>query len=248
MSKHKQRYWPHSEPEIVEPESDPTPIIACIGKHPDPVERTIGYICFVCFSRIRRQLIELPAVEIWLQAHIAANGAAVEDRVSGSREEQIPLRLDVLDLIGPTATNSAKPFNPYYSIPDDQLGDPGIASFLRSRSEQVHWDTGAAWPEDDSTTGFVAYIAAALSWIVEQDWIDEFMTELEDIGKRARGVAPWAEEIKHEKNGACDKCSKTALVTHVARGRVICEKRLGGCGYDRAQTEYEFRARHLDSA
>lgn len=77
----------------------------CTGRHDDPVEADVGALCGKCFSRIRSSLVELPAVAAWLEVNIAAGGTAGE-RVSGSREEPIPLRLDITDLIGP---DSRKP-------------------------------------------------------------------------------------------------------------------------------------------
>jgi hypothetical protein len=73
----------------------------CVGHHPDTtVNPDIGLLCVDCYSRLRRTLLELPAIADWLHAHIAADGHT-DEKVSGSREDPIPLRLDVLDLIGP---------------------------------------------------------------------------------------------------------------------------------------------------
>lgn len=246
VSKHKQRYWVHSEPVNETPDLPEVVIEKCVGRHEDPVGRDVGYLCTWCFTRMRRTLTELPAMVIWLEAHLAAGGSASE-RVSGTREDPIPLRLDILDLIGPQTT-SAQPFSPYIGNPDDQLGDPGIESFLRSRSEQVHWETGSAWPEDHSVTGFVAYLAAALRWVADQDWCDEFFTELLQIASKARRAAPWHEVVKHEKNAVCEKCGSLSLVIHLASETVKCERRLRGCGYERAMTEYEWISRGMTEA
>lgn len=73
----------------------------CILDHDPAVPADIGQLCADCFSRLRSSLLELPAIATWLAANIAAGGVASGERVSGSREDPIPLRVDVLDLIGP---------------------------------------------------------------------------------------------------------------------------------------------------
>lgn len=79
--------------------------VACVGHHPDSQrEAETGMLCLDCFSRLRSQLLELPAVATWLHVNLAAGGVAGE-RVSGSREDPMPLRGDVLDLIGPDSHN-----------------------------------------------------------------------------------------------------------------------------------------------
>lgn len=83
----------------------------CVGDHGDaPTQADVGYLCVRCFSRLRNSLLQLPAVATWLEVNIAATGNPNGERVSGSSEDPIPLRPDVLDLVGPDSRK--------YAIPD----------------------------------------------------------------------------------------------------------------------------------
>jgi hypothetical protein len=82
----------------------------CIANHgEDTPEADVGHLCGKCFSRLRSTLLELPAVATWLEVNIAAGGVAGEQRVSGSREDPIPLRQDITDLIGPDSLKFIEP-------------------------------------------------------------------------------------------------------------------------------------------
>jgi len=78
----------------------------CVGNHPNIDEENrptadLGYLCFDCYSWLRSRVLELPAIANWLDVFIASGGNPGEEKVAGSREDPIPLRQDVLDLIGP---------------------------------------------------------------------------------------------------------------------------------------------------
>lgn len=81
----------------------------CVGHHDDDTEAESGYLCRKCFGRLRHTLRELPAVASWLHANLAAGGSSAGERVGGTREDPIPLRLDVTDLIGPDSRSFATP-------------------------------------------------------------------------------------------------------------------------------------------
>lgn len=220
----------------------------CLGRHDEPVEAEQGWLCLKCYGRLRTQLVELPAIAAWLYVNQATTQRAAGDRVSGSSEDPIPLRVDVLDLIGPAARNAAHAARLSFENGtfDDQQGDPGIEPFLRAWAERLHWDHEVPWPDDTTISGFVGYLTADLRWISDQPWVDELWTELRELHQAASRVAPWREPTHREKGGVCEECEATGtLVTHPGDGVVVCEKRFGGCGHRRKQTEYEFRARHL---
>lgn len=79
---------------------------ACAFPHPDgPPEADVGLVCHRCYARLRSSLLELVAVAAWLHTQLAAFGTGMDERVAGSREDPIPLRTDILDLIGPDSRN-----------------------------------------------------------------------------------------------------------------------------------------------
>ena len=202
----------------------------CVGTHPDqPTHADIGRLCYACWTRLRSQLCALPAVAGWLHVFLAAGGAAGE-RVSGSREDPIPLRVDILDLIGPVAPNPSLPVIAEARVGgSDQAGDPSILDELRAWAEQVEAETGEAWEDRRTVTGAVTYLTGRLSWIVEQPWVDEFDARIRDLSTRAHRVAPWRAEIRRDPT-PCETCGRRAIVIHLAEGHSRCEKRAGGCG------------------
>lgn len=106
----------------------------CRGQHPDderPVA-DIGFLCRECYDRLRKQLRMLPAVERWLQVNLRAGSGELRDRVSGSSEDPIPLRLNVLDMIGPSSPL------PVFRCVLDQEGRESIRSIFRRYAEMVH--------------------------------------------------------------------------------------------------------------
>lgn len=98
-----------------------------LGGNEDAHEADQGYVCNRHFSRLRSSLLELPAIATWLEVHLAAGGVAGE-RVGGSRDDPIPLRVDVLDHIGPDSRHWVTDARPSFLLWAD--GEP-VAEFTR---------------------------------------------------------------------------------------------------------------------
>lgn len=212
--------------------------------HEDGPEATVGYLCVQCFSRLRSTLLSLPAVATWLEVNIAAGGVPGE-RVSGSREDPIPLRVDVTDLIGPVAPNPTAAFTrddegrlTWEAL--DQAGEPSIFDELRSWALLVREETQATWTGDDrhTLTGAVTFLSARLSWIAEQPWVDEFYGKVTLLHTQAHRVVPWRPELRQIKE-PCEDCGVRAMVAHIAEGFRRCEKHAGGCGRRKTLSKYE---------
>lgn len=106
----------------------------CRGTHPDDERPAaeFGFLCRGCQDRLRRQLRMVPAVAEWLRVNLAAGSGELRDRVSGSSEDPIPLRLNVLDLVGP-----GSPL-PVFRLVLDQEGRESIRSLLARYAQEVH--------------------------------------------------------------------------------------------------------------
>lgn len=133
--------------------------VACVGRHTDGVEAEVGWLCAACFSRLRSGLVALPAVVSWLWA-FAATSSTPGERITGSADPSMPLRGDVLDLVGPSAPNRARADRQAWIAGtwDDQVGDFDIATTLRDYAERIHWDGGFPWPDDTT-------VAVAAVWV-----------------------------------------------------------------------------------
>lgn len=114
---------------------------ACIHpQHDDPVDAEVGLLCAPHYAQLRSQLLALPAVAGWLHVHLAAGGVPAE-RVSGSRDDPIPLRVELLDLIGPDSRL------PAVSHAADQGGVEAIRATLEFFAQAVHDESGAPFPD-----------------------------------------------------------------------------------------------------
>lgn len=246
-----ERYWVHSDPTAPD-ESPRLDVWPCVGNHgpdvaPEDIpEPEVGLLCYRCFSRLRHNVVQMPALLSWLKVHVAAVSGADMDapHVSGSHDEPIPLRLDVLDLVGPYAKD---PDSIPRELALDQQGDPSIEDTARAWSRLVAGERDVNPPASD-VGSMASFLAANLSWIVEQPWVDEFAGEIDDLTRRAAGLAPWQPERRKVKDEACIECGKKTLVTHVAEGVTVCERRMGGCGKRRAVTEYAYKARGREAS
>lgn len=223
-------------------------VLCVVGEHgDDPVEALTGYLCGQHFSRLRTSLLELVAVAAWLGVNLAAGGSGITEKVSGSGEDPIPLRTDVLDLIGPVAPNPTAALTrndddtlTWEAL--DQAGEPSIFDELRSWCALVKEESGFPWSGDDrkTVTGAVAYLAGHLSWLAAQPWVDEFAEAVRRLHRDAHRVAPWREELVRV-NDPCSSCGVRAVIAHIGEGWRRCEAKAGGCGKRERLSEYELR-------
>ena len=242
---------------------------ACV-LHEDGPDAEVGYLCLDCFSWLRSHLLELPAVATWLEVNAAAGGSGLHDKVTGTAEDPIPLRLDVTDLIGPEAPNptealirdmSSGHLNSKGERIIDQAGEPSLFDEMRSWAvlvEEESWEHGCDvadpdhepracpkrrgkdWDDRRTLIGAVSYLAGQLSWIVAQPWIDEFVSKVRHLGQQAHRVVPWRAQLIYA-NDPCATCGVRAVVIHLGEGFRRCEHRAGGCGKREKLSEYELR-------
>lgn len=211
----------------------------CLLHGDSDVDATVGYLCVQHFSRLRSSLLELPAIAGWLHCRIATGGSSLTERVSGSSDDPIPLRLDVLDLIGPVAPN---PTEALIRDPETQAGEPSMFDELRSWACLVEDESGFDdWTDRRTLVGSVAYLTGHLSWVAGQPWVDEFAASVRRLGRQAHRVAPWRAEVKHDPD-PCPACNVRAVVLHLADGHSRCEPRAGGCGRSQPISEYVLNA------
>lgn len=113
----------------------------CVLDHHDPAPAEAGRLCLDHYSRLRSQLLALPAVTNWLHVNVAAAATPGDyEHVTGSRDDPIPLRVDVLDLIGPDS------LLPAVSNADDQAGAEAVRAMLAYHATTVHTEGGFEFP------------------------------------------------------------------------------------------------------
>lgn len=253
----------------------------------DTCDRTAeaGFLCLDDYSKLRSQLVALPAVAGWLHVNIAAGGTAGE-RVSGSRDDPIPLRTDVLDLIGPDSSRYVPASAPVVLLWEDgvciglfdnwrdavtarwseivaadgydvdvhrwrvavtdkrgcdQTGDESLRAVVDYWARRLWAEGGFPWPDCNDLTGLVAFLAGGLDWIAAQDWVGELVADVTRATRTAHRLVPWRAETRRDPD-PCPRCSRPAVVLHLAAGESRCEKRAGGCGRRQPLSEYVLNA------
>lgn len=159
-----------TEPEIV-------PCVICRRRFPRD-----GYVCEGDRTWLHTAMVEIPKLYGRLPASLAAGGNAAE-KVSGSREAPLPLRVDVLDLMLPSDLDPLVPDVRGTVYIDDQAGRVSVATVLDGwvRDWCEVRESGEGLP--------VPTVAVLAGWLdVRLDWacddhpaIDEFAKEIRDL-------------------------------------------------------------------
>lgn len=174
------------------------PTVPCVGQHDEPEEAENGYLCHRCFSRMRSSLLELPEIAAWLEENIAAGGPAGE-KVTGSREDPIPLRVDITDLIGPDSRSFPKgATTPRFLLWD---GTTLIADYGSWREAE------RAWREVMHAHGVPVHVVAMLARPFTRDeWV-----ALADADKMAMDAAHGRWQIRPTEVGGSDQHGEEAF-------------------------------------
>jgi len=213
----------------------------CVGNH-QPSESpdwkwpsaTTGLLCGRCRTRLSSLLIQMPSLAAWLEENIAAGGNANGPKISGSREDPIPLRIDVLDFVGPTSSREIS----LTRTPDaaEQYGEPSLLDTVSSWCLLVSEERDDDWPPRDDLATLCRWLHSQLDWITTQPWVDDLLSNLQDTARKAERLAPRDPEHRWLKP-PCPSCNRKALVFTRGIG-VACEAKIGGCG--RTWTDEDF--------
>lgn len=217
----------------------------CVGYHDSRIEARTGYMCSNCRNRLSSLLVQMPSLATWLHENIAPSGGAGE-RVSGTREEPIPLRIDILDYVGPSSSReiSATEINRRRALdglhpidPPEQFGEASLLDVIASWALLVSEERYDDWPPKDDLATLCNWLHSQLDWIVCQPWVDEMLVHLGDVSQKAERLAPRDPEMKRLKP-PCPSCNVLGLVFTRGIG-VKCETRLGGCGRSWEAEDYD---------
>jgi hypothetical protein len=212
---------------------------ACVGHHTETaVEATAGHVCSGCRDKLSNAFALMPSVAVWIGVNLE-RGPAIGERISGGGDEApVPIRLDVLDLVGPASDDTVH--DEYH----DQTGAPNLLAVMVTWAQLVAEEREMAPPKDDLAS-ICGWMHSQVDWITKQPWVDDLLWDCHRLLTACRRVAPWEPELLRDHQEACEACGVKALVQHVAAGKVRCEARFGGCGKERKVTEYEWNTRHL---
>lgn len=195
---------------------------------------TAGMVCDGDRLWLHRTLGEIPTLHARLRDALVP-GQAQGQRVSGSREAPLPLRVDALDLGMPARL--PEPTDAARAHPEDQIGSLSVASVLDS------WVRDWREVRNMREIAPVPTVVTLARWLRDRlDWactnhsaVDEFAHEMRSL-LRALRAACGVEEVRPELLDApCSRCDTRAMYRLPGEDRVEC----GGCG--RRLTEDEYR-------
>lgn len=174
----------------------------------DPRE---GQVCDLCRQRTAAALWELR--DLWsLLPSATMPGQSSEQRVSGSRELPVPLRLEPLDLAGP-ADQATRPLfaRGLLGLDDAQTGSLSVATILQTRTEE--WATLLDVPRPlAEVPTMVSWLARHLSWALDNlDEPEGFTGELMALLYSLRALLNVSRAPTYLHDEACPSCGMKAL-------------------------------------
>lgn len=138
--------------------------------------------CAGCQRKLLHQLNDTVDLYAMLPAFLAPGSSAGAPKVSGSREAPLPLRLDVLNLLGAAAGGTVH--DPH----GDQTGTTPVVERLHSWERDWRETRGLSPGKGPATvTSCTGFLRAQLDWAArEHPAIVEFATELRELVSELR--------------------------------------------------------------
>jgi hypothetical protein len=181
----------------------------CIVRYPDCQPRVSdpALACDACREALVREVVELWELAEELDLTPRAGSGP---KVSGSREAPLPVRLDVLNLVGPGSANVR-------DIHGDQVGELPLAVW---------------WAEWHGAWGIALDWQLALAY---HEAVDDFARELATMARLVRGALGISATKPEYRYGVpCRNCDVKALWSYPDDNRVACRL----CGVVYAMDEY----------
>lgn len=181
--------------------------------HRDPRQ---GLVCDLCSQRLAARLWELRDLHALLLAALGP-GRAQSQRVSGSREAPLPLRVSALDLAG----TAHREIDGVHDTWRDQAGSWSVAatldSWVRDWAETLELPLPRA-----QVPALTTWLSRHLRWALDNHpAIDEFADEVTVTLYRVRALLAVSRSVIHLAE-ACPSCGWTALRRDPGGGPVEC--------------------------
>ncbi|MEW2631807.1 hypothetical protein AB0903_09140 [Streptomyces sp. NPDC048389] len=198
--------------------------------HPDETHRTA---CVRCENRLRAWLREIPLQRPLLEASLHIGAAPATGRLGGTGRAHapLPLREDVLTLLGPAAPGTVH--DPHH----DQTGPTPIHAVLYAWADRLADQLGHALPALRPGDDYSYYVLANLRHVVTRAWVTDMYAELRDLIHRIRAVTR-TEPQRRVQEAPCPSCRAFALFEEDWQTYLDCE----ACGL--LLTPAEYRAHH----
>jgi hypothetical protein len=165
--------------------------------------------CRPCRNRVRGFLLALPELvaQTWLARHPVQRGTTGE-RVKTSKTAPIPGRLDVLNVLGPSADAVLSGA--------DQQGPVPVVGVLAAWSDVVAEETRQK-PVNLTVIGLTRHLLDHVEWACRQAWVREFSEELEGLTKTLRRISG-IEPVRILLPVTCPSCEMRTMIREEGSG------------------------------
>ncbi len=172
-------------------------------------ETDLPMTCRPCRNRVRGFLLALPELvaQTWMARHPAQRGGE-SDRVQTSKSAPIPLRLDVLNLLGPSAEAVLSG--------EDQEGPVPIVGVLSTWADLVAEQTRKK-PVSRTASTLTQFLLSHVEWACRQEWVTDFAEELEGLTKTLRRVSG-IEPVRMLLPVTCPTCDLRTMIREEGSG------------------------------
>lgn len=206
-----------------------------------------GYACTACIHRIRSWYTEIPRQLPLLQASLQPDVIPRRGQVGGTGRAHapVPLRLDVLDLLGP---GQILPLDDPHG--DQSAGIP-LTPLLRGWARYTAAEYPAVWqdkhgtqhigPCEDAvprrgtdTTAWCTWLIRYLPYAATRPWIRELHDQLQDTIARVRRITA-TRPGRRPLAAPCPACKCCALVETDGEWDITCEV----CGHRLDRDAYD---------
>lgn len=213
-------------------------------------EGAIVHACRGCAYQLRAWLREFPLHLPLLHASLERDGGPAQ-RGGNRAHAPLPLRTDVLDLLGPgQAAVIADPHG-------DQTGGVPIAGCLLGWARYLAADYPALWRDADgdvvvvrcdgpwprqgmSIPAWCVWLSAYVPYAVTRPWVGVLYDELETLVRRTRAITG-TEPRRSLKLAPCPQCRAFALLEVDGRWYIECQ----ACPARLTRDEYADHARQI---
>ncbi|MFG2671383.1 hypothetical protein [Streptomyces sp. NPDC048445] len=208
------------------------------------------YLCEGCAYRMHTWLREIPRHLPLLRDSLRPDTGPAQRGGSGRAHSPLPVRIEVLDLLGPGHVVALP--DPHG---DQSVGVPlapllyGWARYLAAELPSVRLDehgtvriepcTGPVARRGSSITAWCSWLDAYLPYAATRPWAADMYEQLEAVLQRIRRITHTAPR-RHPKDAPCPSCSAFALVAVDDEWHISCQ----ACSVRLTPDEYaEHRAR-----
>jgi hypothetical protein len=165
--------------------------VACIAPHRDdrPAHGAeVGYLCRPAFSRLERQIAELPALHHWLHANLPTGGGSALDPnpVSGSGDEPLPIRDTVADHL----TRIVQVLSSWARMVAEERDLCGPWRPLHPDGLPERDRLRRAVEQTATLEQLATFLLAHLPWAAGQPWVDDFAGEVDELTVDAHDLVP----------------------------------------------------------